>query len=47
MYYIYGIGETASSEKTSIILCDIKEKELLCENSFYRAFIVVRGMTKS
>ena len=45
MHSIYGIEETTSFKKTSIILGGIKEKQLRCENSLYRLFIVVRGIT--
>ena len=34
MCSIYGIEETTSVDKTSIILFGIKEKQLCCENSF-------------
>ena len=39
MYSNYGIEETTSVEKTSIILFGIKEKQLRFENSFYCVFI--------
>ena len=38
MYSIYGIEETESVEKTSIILFGIKEKQLHRENSLYHAY---------
>ena len=41
MYYIYGIEETTSAEKTSIILCDIKEKQLRYKNSFYHVLLLL------
>ena len=45
MYSIYGVEETTSVEKNSIILFGIKEKKLRCENVFYHALIIVKGMT--
>ena len=48
MYLIYGIeGKQCQSRKPMLYYLDSKDKQLYCENYFYRVFIIISGMTTS
>ena len=44
MYYIYGIEETTSADKTSITLCGIEYKQLHFETLLLMRLLLLRGL---
>ena len=43
MYCIYGIEESDKSRKSLLYYLVYKEKQMCCEKSFYRVFMIEKG----